>query len=78
MNPKRLGYKQEEHTADQVLETKQAGDPAPKAAAPSASSSSSAGSSGGLGAGLYAIIVVGGALAYFAYSYLQSQSETAK
>ncbi|KAI9846373.1 MAG: hypothetical protein M1830_007455 [Pleopsidium flavum] len=52
------------------------GDPAPKASAPQTSTSTSTQSSAaGLGIGLYAIILVGGALAFGAYKYLQAKSE---
>ncbi|CAG7950219.1 unnamed protein product [Penicillium salamii] len=49
------------------------GDPEPKSAhaAPSASSSSS--STAGFGVGLYAFVLVGGAIAYGVYNYLQAQ-----
>ncbi|KAJ6095697.1 hypothetical protein N7486_006443 [Penicillium sp. IBT 16267x] len=52
------------------------GDPQPKAnpSASSASSSSSS-SSGGFGVGLYAVILVGGAIAYGVYSYLEAQKQ---
>jgi cytochrome b involved in lipid metabolism len=39
------------------------------------SSKTSGPDAAGLGAGLYAILLVGGALAYFAYSYLQANGE---
>ncbi|KAJ5619870.1 hypothetical protein N7510_003854 [Penicillium lagena] len=48
------------------------GDPAPRAPATTAPASSSS-SSGGFGIGLYAVILVGGAVAYAAYNYLQAQ-----
>jgi len=51
---------------------RQAGDPQPKIATPSAISTSS-GSSTGLGIGLYAVILLGGAAAFGAYKYMQSQ-----
>ncbi|KAL4932644.1 cytochrome b5-like heme/steroid binding domain-containing protein [Aspergillus undulatus] len=50
------------------------GDPAPKAHAPSSSDSSSSGASTGLGVGLYAVLLIGGAAAYFAYQYLQANT----
>ncbi|KAJ5525599.1 uncharacterized protein N7503_010261 [Penicillium pulvis] len=52
------------------------GDPEPKAnpSASSASSSSSS-SSGGFGVGLYGIILVGGAIAYGVYNYLEAQKQ---
>ncbi|BDD62904.1 hypothetical protein MPDQ_007900 [Monascus purpureus] len=50
------------------------GDPAaPRTAAPTASSSSS-GSSSSFGVGLYAFILLGGAVAYGAYQYLQTSN----
>jgi len=51
---------------------RQPGDPAPKISAPTSSSSGS-GDSTGLGIGLYAIILLGAALAFGGYKYLQSQ-----
>jgi cytochrome b involved in lipid metabolism len=54
---------------------RQPGDPAPKSSSQPSTSSSSGTDAAGLGVGLYALIAVGGALAYFAYTYLQSQSE---
>jgi hypothetical protein len=54
----------------------QPGDPAPKAhASTSSSSASSSSSSGGFGVGLYAVILIGGAIAYGAYNYLQAQQQ---
>ncbi|KAJ5914166.1 hypothetical protein N7504_003049 [Penicillium tannophilum] len=52
------------------------GDPEPKAN-PSASSASSSSSSsaGGFGVGLYGIILVGGAIAYGIYNYLEAQKQ---
>lgn len=35
--------------------------------------SSSTGDATGLGIGVYAIVLIGGAAAYFAYNYLQAQ-----
>ncbi|KAI9046341.1 cytochrome b5-like heme/steroid binding domain-containing protein [Aspergillus affinis] len=49
------------------------GDPAPKAHAQPAASSGSSDSSG-LGVGLYAFVLVGGAIAYGAYQYLQQSA----
>ncbi|KAI7699269.1 hypothetical protein KC353_g16543, partial [Hortaea werneckii] len=59
------------------LSTEQAGDPAPKSSAPSTSTASAPKTSdaGGLGMGVYALILVGGAVAFFAYQYLQSQQQ---
>ncbi|CAL5870495.1 uncharacterized protein PFLUO_LOCUS4732 [Penicillium psychrofluorescens] len=48
------------------------GDPAPRAPAKSAPAAASS-SSGGFGVGLYAVILVGGAVAYAAYNYMQAQ-----
>lgn len=53
---------------------RQPGDPAPASSAKPTSSTPSSGS--GLGTSVYALIAVGGVLAYLAYNYLQSQSET--
>ncbi|KAK7534803.1 cytochrome b5 [Phyllosticta citribraziliensis] len=51
-----------------------AGDPEPKASqAPQ--SQSSKGDATGFGLGVYALILVGGGLAYFAYQYLQANSD---
>ncbi|BCS20562.1 cytochrome b5-like heme/steroid binding domain-containing protein [Aspergillus puulaauensis] len=50
------------------------GDPAPKAHAQASGDSSSGGGSAGLGVGLYAIILIGGAAAYFAYQYVQASA----
>ncbi|KAF2764256.1 cytochrome b5 [Teratosphaeria nubilosa] len=57
------------------LERKE-GDPAPKIST-STSAPSKVGSSdaAGLGIGVYALILAGGALAFFAYQYLQSSSQ---
>ncbi|KAJ5164193.1 Cytochrome b5 [Penicillium coprophilum] len=49
------------------------GDPVPKSKAPSSSDSSSSSSTAGFGVGLYAVILIGGAIAYGAYNYLQAQ-----
>jgi cytochrome b involved in lipid metabolism len=54
------------------------GDPAPKAHAATSSSSASSSSSGGFGVGLYAVILIGGAIAYGAYNYLQAQQQQAQ
>jgi len=56
---------------------RQPGDPAPKAQAPNSSSSSSSGSSSGFGNALYAVILLGGAAAFGAYKYMQSQEQQA-
>ena len=50
----------------------QEGDPKPKVVPGQASSASTSGSTG-MGIGLYAIILLGGAAAFGAYKYLQSQ-----
>jgi hypothetical protein len=69
-NPCRYGYivSRIPHT-----NTDQPGDPEPKAQATANASSSSSSSSSGFGVGLYAVILVGGAIAYGAYNYLQAQ-----
>ncbi|CAM1501919.1 Fc.00g039030.m01.CDS01 [Cosmosporella sp. VM-42] len=54
---------------------RQPGDPAPGKTAANAYSSSGKTESSGPGIGLYAIIVVGGFLAYVGYQYLQSQQQ---
>ncbi|KAJ5991281.1 hypothetical protein N7499_011939 [Penicillium canescens] len=52
------------------------GDPEPQShAAPASSSSSSSSSTAGFGVGLYAVILIGGAIAYGAYNYLQAQQQ---
>ncbi|EMF17346.1 cytochrome b5 [Sphaerulina musiva SO2202] len=52
---------------------RQAGDPQPKTAAQQvADARKSSTASGGLGAGVYAVVLVGAALAFFAYQQLQS------
>lgn len=52
----------------------QAGDPTPKAPKPGAvTPAASTGDATGLGIGVYAIVLIGGAAAYFAYNYLQAQ-----
>jgi hypothetical protein len=52
----------------------QEGDPKPKSyAQPTSSASTTDGA--GLGVGLYAIVLLGGALAFGAYKYLQGQSQ---
>lgn len=50
----------------------QPGDPAPKAESNTTQKVSS-GESTGLGVGLYAVILIGGAAAFGAYKYMQSQ-----
>ncbi|KAJ5595183.1 uncharacterized protein N7459_001391 [Penicillium hispanicum] len=51
------------------------GDPEPSAQPSASSSALSSSSSGGFGLGLYAVILVGGAIAYGAYNYLQAQQQ---
>ncbi|KAL9084114.1 MAG: hypothetical protein Q9159_005409 [Coniocarpon cinnabarinum] len=51
------------------------GDPEPRKPAAAPSSSSSSASSGGFGVGLYALLVVGAAVAYGAYSYMNANQE---
>ncbi|KAL9052357.1 MAG: hypothetical protein Q9162_005449 [Coniocarpon cinnabarinum] len=53
----------------------QPGDPEPRKPAAAPSSSSSSASSGGFGVGLYALLVVGAAVAYGAYSYMNANQE---
>jgi len=52
---------------------RKAGDPTPKAPLPGALAPKANTDSAGLGIGLYAIVLIGGALAYGAYQYLQQQ-----
>ncbi|KAL1970020.1 hypothetical protein VTN77DRAFT_6425 [Rasamsonia byssochlamydoides] len=55
---------------------RQPGDPAPKTQSTSSSSTSpSSSSSTGLGVGLYAVILVGAAVAFGVYQYLQAAGE---
>jgi len=55
---------------------RQPGDPAPKQAYPPAgASSSSSGGAAGLGVGLYAFVLIGGALAFGAYKYLEANKD---
>ncbi|KAJ5856412.1 uncharacterized protein N7529_010356 [Penicillium soppii] len=49
------------------------GDPEPKATHTATASTSSSSSASGFGVGLYAVILIGGAIAYGAYNYLQAQ-----
>ena len=56
----------------------QAGDPAPISQAPPTSPGANAQDSTGLGIGLYALVLLGGALAFGAYKYLQAQSAEQK
>jgi len=52
---------------------RQEGDPVPKVPNSKTSSSSSSDSATSFGLGLYAIVIIGGAAAYFGYQYLQAQ-----
>lgn len=52
---------------------RKAGDPKPKAPLPGALSPAANTQSAGLGAGLYAIVLLGGVAAYYGYQYLQQQ-----
>ncbi len=54
---------------------RQPGDPVPKTPAPGRESAGSADKATGFGLGLYALVVVGGAAAYFAYQYVQAQQQ---
>ncbi|KAK1579769.1 cytochrome b5 [Colletotrichum navitas] len=54
---------------------RQPGDPAPKKQAAATSSASST-ESGGFGIGLYAVLLIGGILAYVGYQYQQQQQQT--
>ncbi|KAM7224184.1 Cytochrome b5-like heme/steroid binding domain containing protein [Rhypophila decipiens] len=51
---------------------RQAGDPKPKASLPGAVTPAAQGG-GGAGVGLYAVVAIGGLIAYAAYQYLQQQ-----
>jgi hypothetical protein len=52
----------------------QAGDPVPKVQATSTSTTSaSAGNATGMGIGVYAVIILGGALAFGAWKYMAAQ-----
>ncbi|KAJ5717844.1 hypothetical protein N7488_003490 [Penicillium malachiteum] len=51
------------------------GDPQPKAQAAASTSSSSSSGSAGFGVGLYGIILIGGAIAYGVYNYLEAQKQ---
>ncbi|KAM0331601.1 hypothetical protein ACHAQA_003280 [Verticillium albo-atrum] len=54
---------------------RQAGDPAPSKQPAAASSSNNNADTSGIGIGLYAVLLVGGAIAYGAYQYLQQQEQ---
>jgi len=52
------------------------GDPAPKAhAAPTSTSTTASSGNAGLGVGLYAFLVIGGAVAFGVYKYLEANKE---
>jgi hypothetical protein len=56
-----------------TTETLQPGDPAPRShAQTSSTNSSSSNGSSGLGVGLYVFLLIGGAVAYGAYQYLNA------
>jgi len=54
---------------------RQPGDPSPKITASTSTAAKSSSDAAGLGIGVYALILVGGALAFFAYQYLQSSGQ---
>ncbi|PSS03440.1 cytochrome b5 [Coniella lustricola] len=55
---------------------RQPGDPTPKAPKPGAvTPAASTGDATGLGIGVYAFVLIGGAISYFAYQYLQAQQQ---
>ncbi|GAO14579.1 uncharacterized protein UV8b_05358 [Ustilaginoidea virens] len=55
---------------------RQPGDPAPKTSAHTTSTSSQGGSDNtGLGIGIYLILLIGGALGYFAFQYMAKQEQ---
>jgi hypothetical protein len=56
----------------------QPGDPKPKAPIPGAVSPQANNDSAGLGVGLYALVLIGGLVAYGAYQYLQQQQQVAQ
>ena len=62
-----------------IARAQQAEDPKPKVTAPAygTASSTTSGGNTGLGVGLYAVILVGGALAFGAYKYLEASKEKA-
>lgn len=54
----------------------QPGDPEPKTQAyPPSGGNSSSGGNAGMGVGLYAILLIGGALAFGAYKYLDASKD---
>ncbi|KAK5661953.1 hypothetical protein OQA88_10063 [Cercophora sp. LCS_1] len=52
---------------------RKAGDPKPKTPAPGAVAPAANTQSAGLGVGLYAVVLIGGLVAYYGYQYLQQQ-----
>jgi cytochrome b5 len=52
----------------------QPGDPQPKTSTSTSTAPKSGTDAAGLGIGVYALILVGGALAFFAYQYLQQSA----
>ncbi|EON69283.1 cytochrome b5 [Coniosporium apollinis CBS 100218] len=52
------------------------GDPAPSSSAQPTATKTAGPDAAGLGVGIYAIILVGGALAFAAYKYLQAKSDS--
>jgi len=54
-----------------------AGDPTPKTSSPSTSTTSASANAGnaGMGVGLYAFLVIGGALAFGVYKYMEANKE---
>lgn len=61
------------HFLESQTDSFQPGDPEPKPTHTATTSSSTSASTGGFGIGLYAVILVGGAVAYGVYNYLQAQ-----
>ena len=54
----------------------QEGDPAPKTSASTTTASTPSTDAGGMGVGVYVLILVGGALAFFAYQFLAGGSKS--
>ncbi|KAK1771777.1 cytochrome b5-like heme/steroid binding domain-containing protein [Phialemonium atrogriseum] len=52
---------------------RQPGDPSPKAPIPGSLAPPANNTGAGIGVGLYALVVIGGVLAYFGYQYMQQQ-----
>ncbi|RDA93918.1 hypothetical protein CP533_4503 [Ophiocordyceps camponoti-saundersi (nom. inval.)] len=68
-------------TLDKLLIGKlkrQSGDPAPRSVPQTSSTSGSNSAQGGLGMGLYVILLIGSALGYLAYHYVNKQQEQAQ